>query len=258
MFNSQTLKPFHWNDIFMLLSMDMTDPYLHLIEFPVQSVLKHIKPIARSFVISFNDVYPAIYVISAVNDAIIELFKDTFDKIEAKIGQKYFQSFYEWGDNLILHGTLSYSMDAIWRHVFIEFLDNKMSRNKIAGVSKEQLNQLKVLITKYRTDIFNVNMTFDAMDELEDKSEWDKKIYSIYRQEGKEEAENPDSSPLQTLWVMIYYVKIRAALLEIKDRFTLVELSLFDDWVASVMEKENITGKVQTLNEILNQLDIGR
>ena len=48
---------------------------------------------------------PQCYVLREVNDVIIELFKETFDQIEAKIGQKYFQSFYEWGDNLLTHLT---------------------------------------------------------------------------------------------------------------------------------------------------------
>ncbi len=257
MFSTQTARPYHWNNIFTLLSMDMTDSYLNLAEFPLPSALEALKPIARNFITAYADVYPAIHVPGGeINDVIIALLGQTFDQIEARIGQGYFQSFYKWGENLLLEGNLPFSMEFVWRSVFTEFRLGKRTLDQIAEMPEDRLSQLKDLVANCDMTVFNINMTFNTLDESQNKSEWDKKVYSIYRHEGKVDLEKPDATPLSTFWVIIYYAKIKSTLLEIRDRFTPQEQSLLGNWVAQVMEEEHMTDKVLIFSEILDQLQM--
>ncbi|MBA3873548.1 MAG: hypothetical protein H0X30_30825, partial [Anaerolineae bacterium] len=159
------------------------------------------------------------------------------------------------GNNDLLASTnLAFSLDIIWRTVFHDLPDSDVIPDKLAGLPRERLSQLKTLISNYVTQIFDISMALDALDELADKSEWDKKAYSIYRHEGKEEMERSDNSPFDTLWVMISLVKIRSALLEISDNLTEAEMALVVNWVSWAVEEQHIVSEVQNLSSVLEQL----
>ena len=245
----KTQAPYYWNNIFLLLSMDMIDPYIHQLGFPMIESLNAIKPIARHFVKSFDTIYPEIHILgNEVNAVIINLFDETMSKIEVVIGQEQFQQFYKWFENtVILSGDLNYSLYILWTNVFEPLIKDKASQIKFFERSEARLSELKTIIVHYDNKIRVIKA-----DEIENKSNWDQLAYSIYQHEGKGDLEDKIGTPMDLLWVMIWNMHVRAALSDIRHHLTNEEYDVFVEKIVSLRNDHPMWRNILSIDDILS------
>lgn len=231
MFNLNNGGANHWYDLFMLLSLERADPYLHKINFPLEHKSKDLEQTARKFVESYHEFQLQGYSAAQnTTDKIQKLFEDTYDLMSRQMGDKNAEAVCNWGNSLSISADVEYSLRTYEELLFSLNSEDVTSRLVISKFPSVLLERLLSEIYQYRRDSRETNLALDAIDAAP-KSDWENWVYSTLNEHEPPDA--PSMSPYDKLAILIYNVSRKHLLKRIESHLSKGELRELEAWLNS-------------------------
>lgn len=154
MFDLQSHGTFHWNILFLLLSMDKADSYWAYIDFPILPKPIRLEKVARNFVLQFDPIATQVHTPLESNHLVINLFTDTYQSLVAELGTEKAEQFCNWGNQLNRLERIRHSAGIIWESIFGRMVQNKTNHLFIKSLfSSQNLGLMQQIVTNHITDM---------------------------------------------------------------------------------------------------------
>ena len=190
---------FTWYNLFLVLGLDKSFPFLVDIGFPLHDTYWQIQQLSQDFVKKMFEHEMELFYIGEPSAVSKKLFQDFYTVLEERIGEENAQTFCNWGHKL-MHDT---KLDTKFEHKLSPFwwdLRKASRADTITHPNDPQMRPLRMLIERYN---YHQRVMCDAFDDIEDfpKNDWEELAYTLYTRIG-DDRNNPDfhgTSPLDFL-----------------------------------------------------------
>jgi hypothetical protein len=262
MFNLHHLGAFHWNRIFMLLSMDKADSYWAYIDFPMLPKPIWLEKAARNFVLQFDPIATQVHTPLESSQVTINLFSDIYQSLVAELGTDQAEQFCNWGNQLNRLDRIERSIERIWYDIFRPLIREENHVFIKSLFTNQELASIQEIVTSHIDEIRHIDSQFESLEKIMPENSWEAEVLRIYNHEdaGNNRQESIDITPLDYLINWITFFKLRSVLREIRGIITTEEIHSLDVWIKSQkwwlenQSKPALYIKYMTLTEVFENI----
>jgi hypothetical protein len=219
-----------WTVVFLILSIKRCRPYLKTLDFPLLSDIEEITLAARQFTEKYYTTIRPIHVNDFRLAELDNLLNSTIDGLRAKVGDNVDQ-LRPWARQFSISTPFEKSVLLSW-----SILDAYLDRDKVPplNLSGNQLEVLHSIVIEYRARNRDAHNAFKVIEELP-QDEWDVKVTHWYNGIDLEEPLEPNAiSPLDRLYQLLMFLRIRSCFTELTIRLNEESLHTLNTWVEEI------------------------
>ena len=203
---------FAWYDIFLVLGLDKTHPFLVDMDFPVYAQYREVQIISRQFVKKVFDNVLVLFDKNHPSQTAQNLFQEVYTTLAHQIGEENTQSFCRWGNALRLNSKQDKTLNRFWDKLLIASRTDSRQHPDDA-----EMYPLRMLINRYNHSLRTIYHDIDTM-ETALLTEWDELAYKWYVRIG-DDFTNPHFtgvSPLLFVSGIITYLELSKLLNQLR------------------------------------------
>jgi len=198
MFSLDGRNIFTWYDIFLILGLDKSFPFLVDIRFPLHHIYWQLQPLSQDFVKKVFEHENDLFYIDEPSATSKTLFQDFYATLVEHIGTENTQILCDWGHKLIADTKFNAPSNVEFRLSSFWWDLRQASRaDTITHPNDPQMRPLRMLIERYD---YSRRARMDAFDDIEDfpNNDWEDVAYTLYMRIG-DDRNNPDFSGVSPL-----------------------------------------------------------
>lgn len=202
MFKIDGNQLFTWYNIFLVLGLDKSFPFLFDIGFPLPDYYWQIQPIARDFVEKMFAIEGQLYEKGQPSAKSVQLYQNLHATLIERVGAENTQTLCEWGNKLNLDNTRL--EDQLF--LFESNLTRAFREDEKNNPNDPNMLPVKMLI---RRNWHRGHDIQDAIDEMEllPRNTWEESAYTLYFRIGADRRKpEPLLSPMVFLWAIVNYL----------------------------------------------------
>lgn len=174
MFKIDGNQLYTWYNIFLVLGLDKSFPFLFDIGFPLPDHYWQIQPIARDFVEKMFAIEGQLYEKGQPSAKSVQLYQNLHATLIERIGAENTQTLCEWGNKLQLDRAIENKLGS-----FNDNLVKKSRTDNDYNPNDSTMFPIRMLINRYK---HYTRYVIDAIDDLAlvSKSAWEELAYTLY------------------------------------------------------------------------------
>ena len=202
---------FTWYNIFLVIGLDKSFPFLFDVDFPLHSHYREIQHISQDFVKKVFDNELKLFEINKPSPLSETLFQEVYALLTLQIGEENTKSFCKWGNEL--NRDTKKKLLKFWSRLRDESrIDTDNHPNDL------KILPLRMLINRYNHYLRGVYNTIDDVEKIP-RNEWEELAYTLYHRIGDSEKNlnaPVDISPLDFFEGVITYCSLLNLLIQLQ------------------------------------------